>query len=82
MANTLTALIPDLYEALDVVSREMVGFIPSVTINAELEADESVSYLRKARMEQARAAVHDEIDAALEADGEPPTSATIPVPSR
>jgi hypothetical protein len=34
MANTLTNLIPLLFSALDVVSREQVGFIPSVTLDA------------------------------------------------
>lgn len=36
MANTLTNLMPDLFAAMDVVSRELVGFIPSVTIDAQV----------------------------------------------
>ena len=36
-ANTLTRLIPDLYAGLDVVSRELVGFVPSVFRNANAE---------------------------------------------
>ncbi|ENY7401360.1 P22 phage major capsid protein family protein [Yersinia enterocolitica] len=37
MSNTLTSLIPDLYASLDVVSRELAGFIPSVTLDASAE---------------------------------------------
>jgi len=47
MANTLTDVTPVLFEALDVVSRELVGFIPAVSrdSNAERAAkDESVKY--------------------------------------
>ena len=36
-ANNLTGLITDLYAALDVVSRELVGMIPSVSRNASAE---------------------------------------------
>lgn len=37
MANTLTNLIPDAMTALDVVSRELVGFIPAVSSDMSFE---------------------------------------------
>ena len=33
-ANTLTGLIPDLFQSMDIVARELAGMIPSVTMNA------------------------------------------------
>lgn len=33
MANTLTSLIPSLYQSLDIVSRELVGLIPCATLD-------------------------------------------------
>lgn len=37
MSNTITNLVPTLYEALDIVAREMVGFVPAVTRNSSAE---------------------------------------------
>jgi hypothetical protein len=46
MANTLSNLIPDVYAALDVVSRELVGVIPGVSRDARADRLASGQTLR------------------------------------
>lgn len=49
MANTLSNLIPDVYAALDVVSRELVGALPGVTRDARADRLASNQTLRVAQ---------------------------------
>ncbi len=47
MANSLTNLIPTIYDAKDVVLRELTGFIPAVTMDASGEMvakDQNINY--------------------------------------
>jgi hypothetical protein len=46
-ANTLTGLLPTIYDAVDQISRELVGFIPSVYVNPkadEVAKDQDITY--------------------------------------
>lgn len=56
MANTITNLIPDVYAALNVVSRELTGFIPAVTIDASASRIAANQTLRSAYAPAATAA--------------------------
>lgn len=45
--NTLTGLIPTIYKAAETVARELVGFLPSVYINSDVDQvakDQSIAY--------------------------------------
>jgi hypothetical protein len=55
MANTLTNLIPSAYRALNVISRELVGFIPSVTLDpsADMLAAGQTIYIPQAPVNSA-----------------------------
>jgi hypothetical protein len=47
MGNTLTNLIPTIYDAADIVLRELTGFIPAVTLDAngeQVAKDQTVRY--------------------------------------
>jgi len=52
MSNSLTGLIPIIYQARDIVAREMIGLIPAVTIDAQA-AEASVGQTVRSPVTQA-----------------------------
>ena len=63
MANVLTDLAADIYKAADIVGREAVGFIPSVTINAN--GSERAAVGQKVRSHFTRAATAGDLSPAM-----------------
>lgn len=63
MANVLTDLAADIYKAADIVGREAVGFIPSVTINAN--GSERAAVGQKVRSHFTRAATVGDLSPAM-----------------
>ena len=63
MANVLTDLAADIYKAADFVGREAVGFIPSVTINAN--GSERAAVGQKVRSHFTRAATAGDLSPAM-----------------
>lgn len=77
--NTLTAITPEIYEALDIVSREITGLIPAVTMNASAERAAKGT---KIRHESSQAVTAGDITPGAtvpDPDGQTPTAVDITI---